>query len=376
MTKINPDNIHQILAQSTFVFDEKNFSFDKNISDISIQDNKINCIFRVNSKDEATQLEPLLLAHCKKIISQDYPDYTVSILLTAQQNAPQIPSQKPSGASPTRKPASPFNPQPIQGVKKIIAVAAGKGGVGKSTVSLNLAISLANMGYNVGLVDADIHGPSLAKMTGIDDLCESDEGKILPHEKFGVKLSSIAFLTKTDGAMIWRGPMVSKALNQLFSGVAWSGAPSGLLGKITKKPAPLDVLLVDFPPGTGDIQITISQQYRIDGAILVSTPQQVSLLDVKKAADMFNKVGTPLWGIINNMAYFQETPDSEKHYIFGKGNVNDYCTETQIPFLGDIAISPALSAAGDEGEPVTTHNDAPHIRENFLEIARKISASL
>ncbi len=253
---------------------------------------------------------------------------------------------------------------PLAGVRNIIAVASGKGGVGKSTVAANLAIALARSGSKVGLVDADIYGPSVPMMFGIEDEKPGvfeREGKpvIIPIEKFGIRLLSIGFFVDTDKALIWRGPMATSALNQLLRDADW-----GIL----------DYLVIDLPPGTGDIQLTLAQSYSITGAVIVTTPQKVAFADVKRAASMFRqeKLIIPLLGLIENMAYFTplDMPDKQ-YFIFGKGQGEAFAKELGIPMLGQIPLVESISASGDNGSPISLDADSP-VTKAFDKVALEI----
>ena len=234
--------------------------------------------------------------------------------------------------------------KPIQGIKNIVAVASGKGGVGKSTVTANLAVSLAKMGFKVGVLDADIYGPSMPIMLDVVNerpLAVNVDGKskMQPVENYGVKLLSIGFFTKPDQAVVWRGPMAAKALNQMIFDAAWGE---------------LDFLLLDLPPGTGDIHLSIMQSLPITGAVVVSTPQNVALADAKKGVAMFQQdsINVPVLGIIENMAYF--TPDElpqNKYYIFGENGARNLSTDLNVPFLGELPIVQSIREAGDYGRP-------------------------
>lgn len=240
----------------------------------------------------------------------------------------------------------------LKEVKNIIAVGSGKGGVGKSTVAVNLAIALAKTGAKVGLIDADIYGPSIPMMfgmlnerpTGFDK-----DGKtyVYPFEKFGIKVLSIGFFVDQSKALIWRGPMASMALRQLFTDAEWGT---------------LDYMVIDLPPGTGDIPLTLIQDFPLTGAIIVSTPQQVAIADVRKAADMFrnDKINIPILGLVENMSYFTP-PDSpeKKYFIFGEGGCETFARELNIPLLGQIPIVPAIADSGDAGIPVSVNDNSP-----------------
>ncbi len=225
------------------------------------------------------------------------------------------------------------------GATNIIGVASGKGGVGKSTVAVNLAVSLAEQGYDVGLLDADIYGPSIPTMFGVEGERPRVDAnrKLIPIERYGVKLVSMGFLVDPDKAVIWRGPMVSSAIKQFLGDTNWEG---------------LDYLVIDFPPGTGDIQLTLVQTIPITGAVVVSTPQKVALADARKAVAMFDQVEVPVLGIVENMAYFtpDELPD-KKYYLFGKGGAKALAETMSLPLIAEIPIEPELMEASDSGTP-------------------------
>ena len=264
------------------------------------------------------------------------------------------------------KPSSPnlIKGKPIAGIKNIIAIASGKGGVGKSTVTANLAITLSKMGFKVGVLDADIYGPSIPIMFDLANerpLSVNIDGKskMKPVENYGVKVLSIGFFTKPDQAVIWRGPMASKALNQLIFDAAWGE---------------LDFMLLDLPPGTGDIHLSIMQSLPITGAVVVSTPQTVALADAKKGVAMFQQesIDVPVLGIIENMAYFTpaELPDN-KYYIFGKQGAKHLAEDSKIPFLGELPLIQSIREAGDAGHPVALQ-DGTAIEEIFIDITKNV----
>ena len=254
--------------------------------------------------------------------------------------------------------------KPIPGIQNIIAVASGKGGVGKSTVTANLAVTLAKMGFKVGVLDADIYGPSIPIMFDVASerpLSVNVDGKskMKPVENYGVKVLSIGFFTKPDQAVIWRGPMASKALNQMIFDAAWGE---------------LDFLLIDLPPGTGDIHLSIMQALPITGSVVVSTPQNVALADAKKGVAMFQQdsINVPVLGIIENMAYFTpaELPEN-KYHIFGKEGARNLAEDLKVPFLGEIPLVQSIREAGDVGRPAALQTATP-IEEAFEEITREV----
>ena len=222
-------------------------------------------------------------------------------------------------------------------IKNIIVIGSGKGGVGKSTVTVNLAISLAKKNFNVGLLDADIYGPSIPKMLGIQEKPNvSEKKKIMPYLKYGMKSISIGNMIPDNGAVIWRGAMASSAIKQLFNDVDWGD---------------LDYLLIDLPPGTGDIQLSLCQSLSLKGAVIVSTPQEISLIDVRKSINMFKRVNVPILGIIQNMSYFEI--EGKKNYIFGKNGVSSEAKKQNLNLLGDVPILPKIAESADIGKPLT-----------------------
>ena len=262
------------------------------------------------------------------------------------------------------EPANEIKGNQIPGIKNIVAVASGKGGVGKSTVTANLAISLSKMGFKVGILDADVYGPSIPIMFDVEDerpLAQNIDGKskMMPVENYGIKVLSIGFFTQPNQAVIWRGPMAAKALNQLIFDAHW--------GEI-------DFLLIDLPPGTGDIHLSIMQSLPITGAVIVSTPQNVALADAKKGVAMFQQkdINVPVLGIIENMAYFTpaELPDN-KYYIFGKEGAKNLAKDLNTPFLGEIPLIQSIREAGDVGRPAALQEGTP-LEKAFEEITRNV----
>lgn len=251
-------------------------------------------------------------------------------------------------------------PGPGEGITSIVAVASGKGGVGKSTVASNLAVALAQQEYDVGLVDVDIYGPSIPTMFGIETAKPrvNEKRRIIPVEKYGVKLLSMGFLVDPEKAVIWRGPMVTSAVRQFLSDTEWGE---------------LDYLIMDLPPGTGDIQLTIVQTIPLAGAVIVSTPQRVALADARKGVSMFDQVGVPVLGIVENMAYFtpDELPD-KRYYLFGQGGAKALAGELDVPFLGEVPLVQAVRENADEGTPVAADASSP-VGEVFRDIAADVA---
>ena len=252
--------------------------------------------------------------------------------------------------------------EPMKNVKNIVAVASGKGGVGKSTVSANLALALASEGARVGMLDADIYGPSQPRMLGVAGQPDSKDGKSLePMVSYGVQCMSIGFLVEEETPMIWRGPMVTQALEQLLKDTNWSD---------------LDYLVVDLPPGTGDIQLTLSQRIPVSGAVIVTTPQDIALLDARKGLKMFEKVQVPVLGIIENMSTHVCSQCGHEEHIFGSGGGERLSAQHQVPLLGSLPLDMQIRADADAGQPTVVKDPDGDIAQRFRSIARKVAARL
>jgi ATP-binding protein involved in chromosome partitioning len=260
------------------------------------------------------------------------------------------------------RPNHPSNPR-LPGVKNIIAVAAGKGGVGKSTVSTNLAAALSRLGATVGILDADVYGPSIPQMMGVPEQAASVEAgnKIVPSVHHGLRVVSIGFFVERGGAVIWRGPMVHKLLQQFIEDVEWGE---------------LDYLIVDLPPGTGDAQLSLSQLLPVTGAVMVTTPQEVSIIDVEKALSMWQKVEVPVLGLVENMSGFVCPSCGHHEEIFQRGGGRRLAARAGIPFLGEIPLQPTISRAGDEGTPIVVREPESKVAEIFAGIASAVACSL
>ena len=242
--------------------------------------------------------------------------------------------------------------------ENIIAVASGKGGVGKSTFAVNLAVAMSQLGKKIGILDADIYGPSIPRMIGISGRPEASQNKkLIPLESYGIKCMSIGFLVSVDTPTIWRGPMVMKALEQMFNGVEWGQ---------------LDYLIIDLPPGTGDAQLTLAQSSKLSGSIIVSTPQDVALTDARKGINMFKRVNVPILGLVENMSYFICDSCNEKHFIFSNDGAKKEAEKFQIPFLGSLPINKELRIQSDEGRPACIDKPEGEIAKKYFEIAKSI----
>jgi len=304
--------------------------------------------------------EPLRQA-CEDAVAKLPGVHSVTAVLTAHQAAParQAPPRAPHAHRP--EPAAPPAPQGIPGVAAIIAVASGKGGVGKSTVAANLAIALARQGLKVGLMDADIYGPSVPRLFDIREKPRAEGKKIVPIEKYGIKIMSLGFLIKEEEAVVWRGPMVQSALTQMLNDTLW---------------APLDILVLDMPPGTGDAQLTISQRAPLRGAVIVSTPQDIALIDARKGIAMFAKTQVPVLGIVENMSTFICPNCGHESHIFGHGGARAEAKRMGVPFLGEIPLVPVIRETSDAGRPIVATAPDSAEAHAFLAIAKEVATSV
>jgi ATP-binding protein involved in chromosome partitioning len=288
-------------------------------------------------------------------------------LTTATPALAVAPPRKASArvaADPRANPSSMPPAQKLANVRRVIAVASGKGGVGKSTVAVNLACAFAGLGLRVGLLDADVYGPSAPRMLGLDAKPIFEDGKLIPLEAFGLRIMSIGFIVEEGRAMIWRGPMVSSAVRQMIDDVRWGGEDD-----------PLDILVVDLPPGTGDIHLTLVQRLQIDGVVIVSTPQEIALIDARRASAMFAMMNppVPILGVVENMAYFPDPATGARIPIFGEGGARAEAERLGAPFLGEVPIDIALREGGDAGKPVTAVHPDSAVARVFMTMARTLT---
>ncbi|MGB0903528.1 MAG: Mrp/NBP35 family ATP-binding protein, partial [Mangrovicoccus sp.] len=284
---------------------------------------------------------------------------SVLAILTAERDpnatAPEVPRLKPAAAAGGGAKPGPKPKEAIPGVGAIIAVASGKGGVGKSTTSVNLALALQSLGQKVAILDADIYGPSLPRMMGVGHKPDTEDGRITPLEAFGIKLMSMGFVVAEDAPMVWRGPMVMSAVTQMLREVDW---------------APLDILVVDMPPGTGDAQLTLSQSVPLAGSVIVSTPQDIALIDARKGMNMFRKVEVPILGIVENMSYFLCPSCGDRSDIFGHGGARDEAKRMGVPFLGEVPLHMDIRRTSDSGMPVMASEPEGAHAKIYQEIAK------
>jgi ATP-binding protein involved in chromosome partitioning len=277
--------------------------------------------------------------------------------------APAPAASPESQATPARAPGAQAQTPPKSGaldqVKHLIAVGSGKGGVGKSTVALNLALALAQEGHKVGIVDADVHGPSMQQMTGTGRPTVTDDDLLVPPEYEGVKVMSIGMFAAPGQAQLMRGPMVTQVIRQFLTQVVWGE---------------LDYLIIDLPPGTGDIHLTLAQMVPLSGAVLVTTPQEVSLLDVRKAVHMFKTVNVPVLGVVENMSYFICDGCEKKHYIFRRGGGEKLAKEADVPLLAELPLDPRVAEAGDEGVAFVVSNPSSVVGQAYQEMAKQVKS--
>lgn len=330
------------------------------IQDLIIQEKYVS--FTLELPEENKQLTAELKKKCSEAIHK-FVDKEAVLDITVGINISKKRELEGDGKPADTPPKQPEQQPILQGVKNIIAVASGKGGVGKSTVAANLAVSLSKAGYSVGLLDTDIYGPSVPTMFGVTERPNiTTDKKLVPVFKHGVHLVSMGFLVDTDQAMIWRGPMVTSAVKQFMQEVQWGE---------------LDYLVLDLPPGTGDIQLTIVQTVPLTGAVIVSTPQTVALDDARKGVAMFSKVDVPVLGIIENMSYFTP-PDmpEKKYYIFGKHGARKLAQKLDVPFLGEIALQENIRDTSDKGTPVVEAEPDSAAAASFTQIGERVRQAL
>ncbi len=354
MTNLTKESILQALSAIKHPEAERDIVSLGMISGVVIKGSNVGFAIEIDPHD-AQKLEGLRRA-CEEHI-RSLPGVTsCSAILTAEKPAPQRQQSAARGPNPPQ--AKPLLPD----VRHIVAVASGKGGVGKSTTAINLCVAFSALGWRAGLLDADIYGPSMPRMAGIKGKPSSNpSGNLAPMQAHGIGVMSIGFLVEEDAPMIWRGPMVQNALQQLMGDVDWGS---------------LDVLVVDLPPGTGDAQLTMAQRVPMSGAVIVSTPQDIALLDARKAINMFRKVNVPILGIVENMSYFSCPHCGHRTDIFAHGGAQSCAQDFDVPFLGEIPLELAIRQMSDAGTPiVASEPTSPHAAA-YRQIAEDVMNSL
>ena len=327
------------------------------IASVFVRDGNVG--FALLAAPEEQAVKEKLRVLCENAVKRLEGVTKVASVLTAHQEALTAREQKEHLKAIRKEEKRRHPPEPIPGVKRIIAIASGKGGVGKSTTAVNIAVALAQLGHKVGLVDADIYGPSIPQMMGVSEKPIIEEDKMVPAERYGVSCISIGMVVDQEKALAWRGAMATKALFQLFRGTKWKA---------------IDILVVDMPPGTGDIHLSFAENYPVAGAVVVSTPQDVALCDARKAVDMFGKVGIPIIGVIENMSYFIDPLSGNQSYIFGKGGAAEMAKQWNIPLLAEIPLDITTREGGDKGVPVASSDPKNYPNAAvYTEIAKKIA---
>ncbi len=368
MPDLTPDTIREALSHVSIPGGGDSLIGADLVKSIVIRNGAVG--FAIEIKPEFADLFEPTRAEAERLVQQIPGVKKVTVVLTAHNEAPTAPapSAKPhrhgkAGLSErARKEGTPKPPstEAIPGIAKIIAVASGKGGVGKSTVAVNLAIALSQQGKRVGLLDADIYGPSMPRMLGLTGKPESDGKKLQPMTAYGLKVMSMGFLVDEDTPMIWRGPMVMSAVTQMLKDVDWGE---------------LDVLVVDMPPGTGDAQLTLVQRVPVAGAVIVSTPQEIALIDARKGLAMFERVGVKVFGMVENMAWF-EGPDGSRSYIFGEGGVRKTAEKIGANFLGEVPLYMEIRETSDAGTPITASAPDSKAAAPFVALAKSVAEML
>tara|TARA_R110000772_G_scaffold268571_1_gene396512 strand:+ start:261421 stop:262575 length:1155 start_codon:yes stop_codon:yes gene_type:complete len=367
MAQLNPQTILETLATVTDPVTGRNLVEAKMIQGLQEKDGHVAFAIEIDPARAGDMEE--VRKQAEKIVHAMDGVLTVTAVLTAEKKAaanaapppPQSGQQRPGGQG-HGQPAQQAGADMLPGVRSIIAVASGKGGVGKSTTAANLALGLAAEGHSVGLLDADIYGPSMPRMMGITGQPASADGKTLdPMENYGIKVMSMGFLVDEETPMIWRGPMVQSALEQMMRDVNWGE---------------LDVLVVDMPPGTGDAQLTMAQRVPLTGAVIVSTPQDIALLDARKGLNMFRKVDVPVFGIIENMSYFSCPHCGERSEIFSHGGARREAERLGVDFLGEVPLHIDIRTTADGGHPIVVSMPEGEHALKYREIARDVWARI
>jgi ATP-binding protein involved in chromosome partitioning len=352
MAHVTQEDVLQVLKRIAAPDGRGNVVSAGLVSDIAIQGGTV--MFALTATPQHMRTMEILRGAVEKAVLGIPGVEKAMVALTAERP----PGSQPAAAPPPQRGGG------IPGIRHLIAVASGKGGVGKSTTAINLALALKSLGLRVAVLDADVYGPSMPKLfglTGKPEASTADGKKMKPMSRYGVELMSIGFLVAEDTPMIWRGPMVMSALTQLLRETEWS---------------PADVMVIDMPPGTGDVQLTLAQQTPLSGAVIVSTPQDLALIDARKGLNMFRKVNVPVIGLVENMSYFVCTKCGERHEIFGHGGAREEAARIGVPFLGEIPLDKEVRLRSDSGEPVVATQPESLHSALYRDVARQVWAAL
>ena len=351
-SEITSEKIKSALRKVKFSHSKVNIVDDGDVSGIVIKDGHVG--FSIEIDPSLAKRSDEMRRKAEDAVSKLSGVISATAIMTAHNS---VNTTQAKNNSPTNKTQNML----LKPAKYIIAIASGKGGVGKSTTAINIALALKLKGLKVGILDADIYGPSLPRLLGASKKPDYENKKLVPLEAWGLQAMSIGFLVEPESPMIWRGPMVMGAIEQMLRDVLWTE---------------LDVLLIDLPPGTGDAQLTLSQRVALSGAIIVSTPQDLALIDARKGLNMFRKVGVPIIGIIENMSYFICSNCNSRHNIFNNGGARKEAAKLNIPFLGDIPLEITIRQTSDLGEPIVASKPENQHSKTFIKIAERVLENL
>ena len=351
-SEITLEKVKSVLRKVKYTHSKNNIVDDGDVSGIVIKNGHVG--FSIEIDPSLAKNSNEMRREAEDAVRKISGVVSATAIMTAHKN---------STSEGTKNPSSPENTSNklLKPAKYVVAIASGKGGVGKSTTSINIALALKLQGIRVGILDADIYGPSLPRLIGTSRKPDYKNKKLIPLDAWGLQAMSIGFLIESESPMIWRGPMVMSAIEQMIRDVLWSD---------------LDVLVIDLPPGTGDAQLTLSQRLALSGAVIISTPQDLALIDARKGLNMFRKVGVPILGIVENMSYFICSDCGMRHDIFSSGGAQKEATKLNIPFLGEIPLEITIRQTSDSGEPLVASDPENKHAKTYVKIAQKIWSNL
>ena len=351
-SEITVEKVKSVLKKVKYGHSKDNIVDDGDVSGIVIKNGHIG--FSIEIDPSLAKKSDEMRREAEDAVRKLSGVISATAIMTAHKNSTSEGTEKLS--SPEKTSGKLLKP-----AKYVVAIASGKGGVGKSTTSINIALALKLQGIRVGILDADIYGPSLPRLIGTSRKPDYENKKLIPLDAWGLQAMSIGFLVESESPMIWRGPMVMSAIEQMIRDVLWSD---------------LDVLIIDLPPGTGDAQLTLSQRLALSGAVIISTPQDLALIDARKGLNMFRKVGVPILGIVENMSYFICSDCGKRHDIFSTGGAQKEAAKLNIPFLGEIPLDITIRQTSDSGEPIITSDPENKHAKTYFKIAQKIWGNL